>query len=540
MADFTEAWFLLSDQSKLDFIQRSVLIHDSKGNTFPLQLADFQREWLMAGPLFTDFRELDTFTNRITLKCRNVGASYVMIALESVLTCYVYPKITVPFIAPTEQQTKVLIESCISLVQDLKFDVNLVGGIKNQTKSEIKFQNGSKIKAFSSNPKGMRGTRALCVYLDEMAHLEHDQDVYDAVNYFIQEGGQLSVLSTPWGKQNLYWRIWSDQESYPDWFRLDVKPFSGEVDLTKSIKLQITQGHITPIIPWLNVDKVDADRKADSHNGYRNFMQEMLGIPLEEVSSVISTELLNTLTKENYHVESRDNHGKKPQTFGVGVDYGASNNMTAAVTGIFEEGRLVVCDTRQFSGNVSIQIDGIEEYVNQFEHDYYFGDATGLGGKSFQDVLGSRDVKVGMIVGVDYSKKDISSRFGSNMSNKEFMINRALELFARGKIIVPHNFRELRLQILGVKKYVFDKHVKYSGKDSLTKNDDLAMAFFQLVLSYDYHYGMGDLETVASGTTDWFNRDSKPAKRKAQYFEGSAVGAVAIPERVRGGFSQLG
>jgi len=110
MATFTEAWFLLSDQSKLDFIEKSVLIHDSKGNTFPLQLADFQKEWLIAGPLFTDFRILKKFTNRITLKCRNVGASYVMIALEAVLTCYVYPKITIPFIAPTEQQTKVLIE----------------------------------------------------------------------------------------------------------------------------------------------------------------------------------------------------------------------------------------------------------------------------------------------------------------------------------------------------------------------------------------------------------------------------------------------
>ena len=128
----------------------------------------------------------------------------------------IFNQIMVQAITP-EQQTKVLIESCISLIQDLRFDVGLRGGVKNQTKSEIRFDNGSHIKAFSSNPKGMRGTRALCVYLDEMAHLEHDQDVYDAVNYFIQEGGQLNVLSTPWGKQNLYWRIWSDSEYHKRW-----------------------------------------------------------------------------------------------------------------------------------------------------------------------------------------------------------------------------------------------------------------------------------------------------------------------------------
>lgn len=882
-SEFINKWFSLSDHQKFDFIERSVLIHDSKGNTFPLVLAPFQKEWLSQGPLFTDFRNLSHFTNRIALKCRNVGASYIMIALESVLTGYIYPKVTIPFIAPTEDQTKVLIESCISLITDLRFDVALKGGIKGQTKSEINFLNGSKIKAFSSNPRGMRGTRALTVYCDEMAHLERDQEVYDAVNYFIAGGGQLNILSTPFGKQNLYWRIWSDRKSYTNWHRLDIKAFDGDIDINRSLKEQIASGTIKPIIPWLNIDKVEADRKGDSHNGYRNFMQEMLGIPLEEVSSVISTELLNTVTKDYFVLEGRDPMSN--QVFGVGVDYGASNNMTAAVTGVFESGRLVVCNTSQFSGNVDVQINNIVEYTNRFSHDYYFGDATGLGGhaqplyskiltpngwvtmgsikkgdiicsykggkqivnevypqgvkdiyevvfsddtvvectgdhlweswktedgvkslkprttieikniientknrvstplpsriqmkhkdvtidpyilgaligdggmsshnitftspdkfiiekirsklpndmdikkhksneygyqikmkiksikgiryanpnklklnleklglmkkidrtkfipkcylyndintrlevlcglmdtdgyvdsrghmsyttvsyrlaedflilirslgckgkiskkmgkwtykgvkkeslqynihfncenkegmvslpkklnrirnnkqklgnriisvklikkslsqcinvtdglyitdnykvthNSFQDVLSARDVKVGMIVGVDYAKKDIATRFGSKMNNKEFMVNRALELFARGKIIVPHNFRELRLQILGVKKYVYDNHIKYSGKDSLTKNDDLAMAFFQLVLAYDYHYGIGDLESVSSSNADWFNRESKPKFKKAQYFEGGSVKGLEIP-RSNGGFGKFG
>jgi len=526
-----DKWFSMSDSQRLAFIERSVVIHDSKGNTFPLSLASFQKDWLLAGPLFSDFRYLKTFRNRITLKCRNVGASYIMIALESVLTAWLYPKITIPFVAPSEDQTKNLISSCMSLIGDVRFDLELKGGIKNQTKGEINFLNGSKIKAFSSNPKSLRGTRALCVYIDELSSVEHDQAIYDAVNYFLTEGGQLNVLSTPWGKQNLYWRIWSDRKGYADWDRFDIKPFSGDLDINRSISEQLASGKIKLLIPWLNVTKVENDRKADSHNNYRNFMQEMLGIPLEEVSSVISTDLLNTVTKSEYNIEYRVDDS---QVFSAGVDYGASNNMTAAVTGVFEDGRLVVCNTSQFSGNVDIQIDSLVEYTNRYKHDYYFGDSTGLGGVAFQDVLGSRDTKVGMIVGVDYSKKDIASNFGSNMNNKEYMVNRALELFARGKIIVPDNFRELRLQILGVKKYVYEKHIKYSGKDSLTKNDDLAMAFFQLVLSFDYHFGLGDIETVSASKSDWFNRDSKPKMVKAIYHEGSSSKTVLVDRGKRG------
>lgn len=949
MTEFREKWFtLLTADQKIAFIESSVRISDSKGNTFPLVLAPFQRKWLEQGPLFTDFRLLTKFRNRIALKCRNVGASYIMIALEAVLTCWLYEKVTIPFIASTEDQTKVLISSCINLISDLAFDVELLGGIKNQTKSEIKFANGSRIKSFSSNPSGMRGTRALCltynttvltdvgsvpigdivtkgigtkvlsynhdndtvewkpivnrmknaldgrsivnitdnfsctedhpifngveyesaktidkvyklessptkngsyslhphilrrtdnsrvsdggrgsqqvkwseeehnisydrvfktqglydveefitektkptlsvgkigiyretnndsvleqsipvsdeilqhvngyweekdisgiygfswsgssgnmvhgrwvnisestphkyidtfvhtrgtqnnnflvskkmdnntnnstrqkkqlllprvssfgtseiiqnnistytqvnglqniqktmqgmqsnffpnihdkhlfkglskekskknveysvqekkrngikninmcnmskflqikknrqcnlrkpdmstqkgkqyekhttekeeeyvynisvegnenyfaddilthncVYLDEFAHVSDDQGIYDAVNYFIQEGGQLSVLSTPYGKQNLYWRIWSDRDSYPreSWFRVDIKPFTGTFDINKSLKTQHLDGDIELLIPWLNLDKTDADRKADAHNGYANFMQEMLGIPLEEVTAVITTELLNTVTRAEFRIDGRLDQDER--TYAMGVDYGASNNMTAAVTSVFEEGRIVVCGTQQFSGNVDVQIDEIVDYVNLYEPGYYYGDATGLGGRSFQDILGSRAVKAGMIIGVDYSKKDIGQRYGSNVNNKEFMINRTLELFARGKIIVPHCFRELRLQLLGVRKYVFEKHIKYSGKDSLTKNDDLAMAFFQMVLAYDMHYGMEDIEGVSAGRADWFNRDSKPKFKKIQYHEGGSYTAQVVPTREKGAFSRLG
>ena len=540
--NFRSIWFdRMTVDQKLDFIQAAVKISDSKGNTFPLILASFQAEWLKQGPLFNDFRTMTKFVNRIALKCRNVGASYIMIALEAVLTAWLYDKVTIPFIASTEDQTKVLISSCLNLIDDLQFDVELKGGRKGQSMSEIKFSNGSRIKSFSSNPSGMRGTRAMNVYLDEFAHVSDDQGVYDAVNYFIQEGGQLSIMSTPYGKQNLYWRIWSDRKGYPpqNWYRIDIKPFSGDFDINISLKKQYEQGSIKLLVPWLNLEKTDADRMADAHNGYANFMQEMLGIPLEEVTSVISSALLDTVTRDEFFVDSRVDGDQR--TFIMGVDYGASNNMTAAVTAVFEGDRIVVCGTKQFSGNVDIQIDEIVSYVNMYSPSYYFGDSTGLGGKSFQDILSSKAVNVGMIVGVDYTKKEIAKPYGSNMNNKEFMINRALELFSRGKIIVPNCFRELRLQLLGVRKYVYENHIKYSGKDSLTKNDDLAMAFFQLVLGYDLHFGMSDLERVDSGRVDWFNRDSKAKLKKVNYHEGGSVNGSPIQKHVRrGGFSQFG
>lgn len=528
-----EIWWQLTDAEKFQFIENNVNIVNSKGVLMPLKLASFQKEWLLNGPLFQDFSKKTQFNNRIALKCRNIGASYVMIGVEATLTAYIYPNIFIPFVASKEEQASDLIKHCKKVIDHCAFTIPLNGKLENQSTSEIRFSNGSRLKSFpGGNPGGIRGPRALCSYIDEFAFVQKQQEVLSAVEFFHAEGGQLNLLSTPYGKQNMYWQIWSKKKDFPSWLRFYTPLFTdmNRFDINRPIPDQISEGLILNV-PWLNIDFIEKKRNEDRGFNYCNFLQEMCGVPIEEVTAVIPEGLLDTNKVNHYFVEHRpilsDGSPDPEPIYVISADFGASRNMTALVCAEAKEGRLVVCNTALLKGNFTEQITAIKSYVEMFGPKIFIGDSTGLGGVSFMDQL-QEVLSVGMVIGVSYAKKNFADIAGVDMNNKAFMVNKAVTLLSQGSLIVPNNFRDLREEILGLQKLVYENSIKYSGKNGPVGRDDLAMAWLHLSLVYDRIYSLGDQDYVtgaANDPTGWYkkkDRLQKP-KGKAEYIEVASV-----------------
>jgi hypothetical protein len=83
---------------------------------------------------------------------------------------------------------------------------------------EVLLENGSRIVSQPATAKSGRGYRATSVVLDELAFAEYDTRIYRAVNPTLSRGGRLTVLSTPDGQANLFYRLWQGQEG-GDWSR---------------------------------------------------------------------------------------------------------------------------------------------------------------------------------------------------------------------------------------------------------------------------------------------------------------------------------
>ena len=493
--DIHEIWFMMSENDKFQFIEDNIQIFTTKGTMIPLKLVDFQRRWFLDGPLFNDYTKESPKNNRIMLKCRGVGASAVCIAAESVLTSWIYSGIFIPFLSAGEDQAKDLIIHCKKIVEHAKFSINLVGGLENQSSSRLNFSNGSVIRSFASGrPETVRGPRALVSYCDEFAFVRNAQEIMSAVEYFHIEGGQMNILSTVWGRNNLYWKVWADREVFRSWGRHYVGLFTDmdKFDITVPLQDQISQYGLELSAPWQDIGKLEKKRWEDSPNAYCNFLQETAGVPFEEASAAISSELLDTIGMDYKLVESvnwelEENNSRK---FIIGADFGAERNATGLVIIEAIDGRFVVVNTYTLIGNVDEQINRIVDIFNIYNPKYFVGDGTGLGGKSFMDILSNRAGE-SVVVSVNYSKKDYALASGIDMNNKNYFVTKMIKLMGEGNIIVPKNFKRLREEILGLEKLVYEKSIKYSGKKGVVGSDDLAMAFLQCAVVYDNVYSFG-------------------------------------------------
>jgi len=491
-------WFNMTEDQRFEFIEINFKIKTGKGVVIPLRLAEFQRKWFLDGPLFNDFRKMTSFWNRICLKPRGIGASYILSGIEAVITAWVYPKIKIPIVAGREEQATDLVGYCKDVLELCEFIIPLTGALKDQSSMLVKFANGSTIKSYpGGNPEGVRGPRSPYVIIDEAAYLKYPQEILNAVGYFVSEGGMISMLSTIRGKNNLFWKYWDERENFKNWHRHYVPLFTdmSRFDISKSLIYQRDTYGLVLSAPWLSIEVLEAKRVDDVAYNYANFSEEVLGIPVQEVSSAFPDQLVNMLKSEFYEYNERPNATEmdKERTFVIGIDFGATKNVTACVVVEAVDGLFKVCHTETYLGNIVDQITSIKDLVFRFAPKFVVGDATGMGGQSFIDIL-SEILGEGVVIPVNYSKKDFGLEFGIDMINKNFMVNSATKLFADGRLCIPNNHLRLRKELLAIEKIVYEKSVKFSGKEGVEKSDDLAFAFLQACLMYNRIYSMDSAE----------------------------------------------
>ena len=89
--------------------------------------------------------------------------------------------------------------------------------VKDQETS-VKLANGSRVVSLPASPSSGRSFAATSVYLDEFAFAHYHQQLYTAVGPTTSHGGRLTVISTPNGRANTFFLLWSGQAG-GDWSR---------------------------------------------------------------------------------------------------------------------------------------------------------------------------------------------------------------------------------------------------------------------------------------------------------------------------------
>jgi hypothetical protein len=158
----------------------------------------------------------DQSTRRIVLKARQTGLS-TAIALESLYYAVHFEHDRTLFVSRNQELAGLLIRYCQVALAGLSPQIRTVA----ESQSKIVFSNGSEIVSLPANPATGRGYPASRVYLDEFAFAEYDSLIMQGIAPTLSTGGQLTVLSTPKGRNNLFFRLWQGFEG-GEWSRHSV------------------------------------------------------------------------------------------------------------------------------------------------------------------------------------------------------------------------------------------------------------------------------------------------------------------------------
>jgi len=142
---------------------------------------------------------------RIIVKARQVGVSQ-LIAGEALFLAKHLDGVTILFVSRNLPAAQHLQRMVYWLMDS---DPNLPPVLR-QNEAELAFANDSVIRSLPATEDTGRTFAATAVYLDEFAHMPWADRIYQAVAPCAARSGRLTVISTPYGKANPFYRLWQE------------------------------------------------------------------------------------------------------------------------------------------------------------------------------------------------------------------------------------------------------------------------------------------------------------------------------------------
>jgi predicted phage terminase large subunit-like protein len=152
---------------------------------------------------------------RIILNCARQSGKSTIVAIRALHHALTNRGSLVLILSPTQRQSGLLFEKIVTFHKALgRRDGSDVGSA-----TTLRLKNESRIESLPGSEPTIRGYSApSLVLIDEAAQVT--EELYYAVTpMFATSEGQLILLSTPRGRQGIFWHAW-DQE--PDWKRVNV------------------------------------------------------------------------------------------------------------------------------------------------------------------------------------------------------------------------------------------------------------------------------------------------------------------------------
>ncbi|GAB6075750.1 terminase large subunit domain-containing protein [Desulfurobacterium crinifex] len=223
---------------------------------------------------------IDSHKFSVAKMARQTGKSFV-VSYWATKRAATKPNHTIVVVSPTERQSKLFVDKVKLHVKAMKLT-----GVKffenaELKKLEVNFPNGSQIIALPANPDGIRGFSG-DVIMDEVAFFRDWQEVYRAVFPIItrKKDYKLIAISTPFGKNDLFYYLWSISENNPKWFRYSLNIFEA-VEKGLSVDIEELRAGIKNEDAWKTEYLVEFIDEADAVLPYE--LIQKCEMPKEEI-----------------------------------------------------------------------------------------------------------------------------------------------------------------------------------------------------------------------------------------------------------------
>lgn len=281
----------------------------------------------------------------------------------------------VAVIAPSLRQSRKMIDKISKLVSRLGLDV-LEGPPR---KGRLEFRNESVVEALPNNPDTIRGETLNMVVADELAYIERDKELYDAIIFSLSTtNGWFFGTSTPGSRDSLFYDMAKDNEQFADFsrhhvsYREALKP-NGPIDPEFLEKLR--KQYQTDPGRWKREMEAEFAEDEDAY------------LPVQLIESCV-TMGLDIFTKEDVVVDRLARTGK----FFAGADLGLKIDRSVVAV-VEKRGQDVyLLHLTAFSqGTVFSQVTGYLNLLNQRLQTVsrIYIDETGVGGFFVQDAIKS-------------------------------------------------------------------------------------------------------------------------------------------------------
>lgn len=155
----------------------------------------------------------DRSQRRLALKSRQVGLTTTA-AIEVAHEAIHRPR----SLSLVISRDLVAAQNVIRTILDIFTELDAPPRLVKENQSEIVLENGSRVISQPATAKAGRGYTATSVVLDEHAFSEYAEPIYRATSPTLSRGGRLTIISTPNGQTNLFYRLWQGMEG-GDWSR---------------------------------------------------------------------------------------------------------------------------------------------------------------------------------------------------------------------------------------------------------------------------------------------------------------------------------
>ena len=192
------------------FLKKYCLIQHPMKGKIPFDLYDFQEKTV---------KEFQNERFNIILKARQLGISTITAGYSLWLMTFHQDK-NVLVIATKQEVAK-------NLVTKIRvMHANLPSWLKQKcvedNKLNLRYMNGSQVKAVSSGPEAARSEALSLLILDEAAFIDKIDDIWTASQQTLTTGGSCIALSTPNGVGNWFHQTWVQAEEGRGMFN-DIK-----------------------------------------------------------------------------------------------------------------------------------------------------------------------------------------------------------------------------------------------------------------------------------------------------------------------------